>query len=254
MSSGQPNIDDDEEWDSDEADPTWDAVDSNQQRLWKLEATYADINEFIPFPQYVRTNDTYVQLKKADVQGNSLRNVRTHEPLGAVYISSTCFAELKNGSFDFHSGVPIRTRDGPPTFAQAVKTTTRSGDPEEITSSLPWGTLFEKGVKATTSYVPIRFVNPNIEIHIRPTGPMVTAAELQTIVNAIKGTTKQTVTVSSDIPSSLTNKGLIAVCGLQFSHHCLSIVHKTKLFYSLTKTHSITTRHGSKRVISRITF
>jgi hypothetical protein len=211
MSTGEPDIDD-EQWDSDDANPTWEAVDSNKQRFWKLESTYTDVNEFIPYPALVRTDDKYVQLRKVDIEGNRLRNVKTEEPLGAAYISNTCFKDLKDGSFDFSSGVPIRTREGSPAFAEAVRTTTRGKDPQETTKGLAWSTFFDNGVKATSKYIPIRFVNPKIDVILRPLSAVVTAKELLEIVVAIKGTTRQNVTVWTDTVAALSNKDFIIVC------------------------------------------
>jgi hypothetical protein len=218
MSSGDPH-DDPEGEDGDDANFTWEAVDSDKKRFWKLDASYTmedDADEFVPFPDLVRINDTYVQLKKKDIEGNSMRDTRTREPLGAVYISNTCFSKLKkeknSGDFDFGSGVPIRTREGTPAFAEAVKTATRGRDPEKTTESLAWNILFDNGVKADSQYISLRFVNPNIDVMLRSLGTMVAASELKTIVDANKDVTKQNVTVSLDTPASLTSKGFILVC------------------------------------------
>jgi hypothetical protein len=215
MSSNGPD-DDPEQWDDDDVNFTWDAVDSNQQRFWKLEDTYRDEdNAFIPFPDLVQVKDKYVQLAKPDIEGNRLQDVKTREPLGAVYISDTCFSQLKAGTYEFfQSGVAIRTRDGSPAFAIAVKASTRTQDPTSLTKGLPWKKFFDNGVKATSQFVSLRFANPNIDIVLVPTSTMVTARELQEMVDAIKGTVKQTVTVSSNPPKSLDGKDLIMVCGI----------------------------------------
>lgn len=212
MSSGGP-ADEPEDEDGDDASFTWEAVDSDKKRLWKLDATYTtqdDADEFIPFPALVRINDTYVQLKKKDIDDNRLRDTKTKLPLGAVYISSTCFSQMKT-KFDFSSGVPFRTREGSPAFAEAVKTTPRSGDAEQVTGTVAWGTLFDRGVKADSQNVPLRFANPNIDVMLRLLSTMVTASELKTIVDANKDVTKQRVVISSDLPPTLIDKGFILV-------------------------------------------
>jgi len=196
MSSGGP-ADEPEGEDGDDANFTWEAVDSGKKRFWKLDATYTiqdDDDEFIPFPDLVRINDTYVQLKKTDIEGNRLRDTRTKEPLGGVYISNTCFSKLKkdpdSGTFDLSSGVPIRTREGSPAFAEAVKTSPRGKNSTQPTASLAWEKFFENGVKADSQYVSLRFANPNIDVMLRPLGTMVNASEPKTMVDANKDATK----------------------------------------------------------------
>jgi hypothetical protein len=206
MASGSTD-NDHEEWDGDDANFTWDAVDVNKQRFWKLDDKFKDdVHDFIPFPELVETSDVYVQLKKQDIAGNSLRDVKTKEPLEAVYVSQTLFKKLKkepgSGDFDFGSGVPVRTREGSPIFAEAVRTSTRRGNPGQATEGLAWANLFDNGVKAQADFVSLRFVNPNIDVILRSTSDMVTSTELQTIIDANNGVTKQKVTVSAGIPVS----------------------------------------------------
>jgi hypothetical protein len=218
MSSGGPT-DEPEDEDGDDVTFTWEAVDSEKRRFWKLDATYTvqdDADEFIPFPDLVRINDTYVQLKKTDIDDNRLRDTRTKEPLGAVYISNTCFNKLKKvqgaGTFDHSSGVPIRLREGSPAFAETVKTAPRSQGTRNPTETLAWEKFFNNGVKADSQYISLRFANPNIDIMLRSLGGMVTADEFKTIVDANKDVTKQRVTISSDLPAALIGKGFIMVC------------------------------------------
>jgi hypothetical protein len=173
----------------------------------------------------VERDDKYVQLKKKDIEGNHLRVVHVEEVLGAAYISETCFKKLKkdpgSGTFDFGSGVPIRTREGSPVLAEAVMAITRRRSPGDATSGLGWSNIFDNGVKAESVFVSLRFVNPNIDFILRPLSKMVSVIELQAIIDANKDLTKQRVMVSVANPDSR----FIMVCGLPINIDIAQISH-----------------------------
>ncbi|KAI9792779.1 MAG: hypothetical protein M1816_001511 [Peltula sp. TS41687] len=218
--SGNGSGDEPGQFDDDESNYIWDAVDSNQQRFWKLDARYQeqykdDATGQI-LPQMVKIDDNYVQLTKKDIELNRFTEYGTTNRHGAVYISNSCFSRLKAKDFPFANtggAVPVRTRYGSPALVEAVKKTVRGKDPNKLTENLPWSNYFNNGVKATSIFVPLRFVNPNIDVILRPlhtSSTQITVNELQAIVDANKKYVKQNVTISTEPKvASLEAKGFI---------------------------------------------